>query len=133
MNGADLAKAWFEHSPFIAHLGLRLVDIAPDEATVEMPASDALPTAGDIVHGGAISSLADTAAAAAAWSSHDPQNGVKWGTVSVAVTFQASGRGTLRARAWVTRRTRSMCFCTVDVTDEGGTVVASAVVAYRIG
>ena len=40
----------------------------PDRAVLKMPFSDTLPTMGDVVHGGAISSLVDTAAAAAAWS-----------------------------------------------------------------
>jgi acyl-coenzyme A thioesterase PaaI-like protein len=40
----------------------------PDRAVLWMPLADSLPTLGDVVNGGAISSLVDTAAAAAAWS-----------------------------------------------------------------
>jgi uncharacterized protein (TIGR00369 family) len=68
VDGADLARGWLSSSPLVAHLGIVLDDLAPDRARLSMPFSDSLPTIGDVVHGGAISSLIDTAAAAAAWS-----------------------------------------------------------------
>jgi uncharacterized protein (TIGR00369 family) len=133
-TGADLARGWFENSPFIGHLGMRLVSIGDDEAVVELPFSDALPTAGDLVHGGAIASLLDTAAAAAAWSSHDPANGMKWGTVGISTSFLAPARGAdLRATARVTRRGRAVVFCSVHVETTDGAAVADALVSYRLG
>jgi uncharacterized protein (TIGR00369 family) len=133
-TGEQLARAWFEHSPLIGALGMRLVSIAPEAATVELPYRDELATAGDVVHGGAIMSLLDTAAALAAWSAHDPSKGVRWGTVSVSVSFLASAQGrALEALARVTRRGRSICFCRVDVRDSEQTPIAEALVSYRLG
>jgi uncharacterized protein (TIGR00369 family) len=133
-TGEQLARAWFEHSPLIGTLGMRLVSIAPEEATVELPYRTELATAGDVVHGGAIMSLLDTAAALAAWSAHDPSKGVRWGTVSVSVSFLASAQGRdLEATARVTRRGRSICFCRVDVRDSEQTAIAEALVSYRLG
>lgn len=133
-SGAEFARAWLEHSPFVAHLGIRLVAMGDDEAVLELPFSDALPTAGDVVHGGAISSLIDTAAAAAAWSSHDPANGTKWGTVGMSTSFLSAARATdLRATARVTRRGRSVVFCSIRVEDPAGTPIADALVSYRLG
>ena len=133
-TGEQLARAWFEHSPLIRALGMRLASIAPDEAKVSLPYRDELATAGDIVHGGAIMSLLDTAAALAAWSAHDPSEGVRWGTVSVSVSFMAPAQGRdLEAVARVTRRGRSICFCRVDVSDSEQTPVAEALVSYRLG
>jgi uncharacterized protein (TIGR00369 family) len=63
-DGAGLARGWLENSPFVAHLGIRLDEMEPDRARLSMPFSDSLPTMGEVVHGGAISSLIDTAAAA---------------------------------------------------------------------
>src|SRR5262249_34220355 len=118
----------------IRELGMRLASIAPEEATVELPYKDALTTAGDIVHGGVIMSLLDTAAAAAAWSAHDPSRGVRWGTVGVSVSFLSSAQGCdLSAHARVSRRGRSVCFCRVDVSGPDGAVIAEGLVSYRLG
>jgi len=133
-SGEELARAWFESSPFIGLLGLRLVSLEPEVAIVEMPFRAELATAGDIVHGGAIGSLMDTAAALAAWSSHDPSQGTQWGTVGYSVSFLAPGRGqTVRATAKVSRRGRSICHCRVEAAAEAGEEIAEALVAYRLG
>ena len=39
----------------------------------------------------------------------------------------------LRARARVTNRGRTICFCQVDVRDEADGAVATALVSYRLG
>ena len=133
-GGEELARAWFQSSPFIGLLGLRMKSIEPDRAVVEMPFRAELATAGDIVHGGAIGSLIDTAAALAAWSSHDPSRGSQWGTVGYSVSLLAPGRGqSLLATAEVSRRGRSICHCRVEVSGEEGDPVAEALVAYRLG
>jgi uncharacterized protein (TIGR00369 family) len=133
-QAADLGRAWFEHSPFIRQLGMQLVSMEPDEVEVELPFKEELATAGDVVHGGAISALLDTAAALAAWSGHDISAGTRWGTVGISVSFLSSGRGqALRAKARVTKRGKSVCFCQVDVSDESGAAVATALVTYRLG
>jgi uncharacterized protein (TIGR00369 family) len=62
-------------SPFVRHLGIRLERLDADRALLAMPFADSLVTIGDIVHGGAVSSLIDTAAMAAAWSTPEvPEN-----------------------------------------------------------
>ena len=133
-TGEQLARAWFEHAPMIGLLGLRLVAIGEDEATVELPFRESLATAGDVVHGGAIMSLIDTAAALAAWSRHDPAEGVRWGTVGVSVSFLSAARGAdLSARAQVSRRGRAISFCRVEVLDGDGGRVAEGLVSYRLG
>lgn len=115
-------------------LELRLESLGPDLAIVELPYRPEIATAGDLVHGGAISTLADTAAALAAWSGHDPANGVKGGTVGMSLSFLAAGRGTaLRARASISRRGRSICYCHVAIADADATPVAEALVTYRLG
>lgn len=133
-EAADLGRAWFEHAPFIRQLGMRLLSMDVDQVEVELPYAEELATAGDIVHGGAITSLIDTAAALAAWSGHDISAGTRWGTVGMSVNFLSSGRGqALRARARVTKRGKTICFCGVDVRDEADVQVADALVSYRLG
>jgi uncharacterized protein (TIGR00369 family) len=133
VSGADLVRGWFDNSPYVKLLGLVLVELTPDRAVVEMPFREDLATAGDVVHGGAVSSLIDTASAVAAWSAHDPAQGARWGTASLSVNFLAAGRGTLRATAEVTKRGRTLCFCRISVVDGDDSPVAGGLVTYRLG
>ena len=132
-DAAQLAKRWFENSPFIKEMGLKLVELEPDRVTVEMPFEQKLATAGELVHGGAISGLIDTTAALAAWSGHDLSAGTRWGTVGLTVNFLAGAEGvTLTSVGTVTRRGRSMCFCRVEVS-AAQKPVAEGLVTYRLG
>ncbi|HEX3668915.1 MAG TPA: PaaI family thioesterase [Acidimicrobiia bacterium] len=131
-DGAALARGWLENSAFVAHLGIRVDAMEPDRARLSMPFSDSLPTMGDVVHGGAISSLIDTAAAAAAWSGAEVPEKIRASTVGISVEFLAPARSTgVVADARVLRR-GAITFLAVDVTDDGGQQVATALVTYRL-
>jgi uncharacterized protein (TIGR00369 family) len=133
-DGATLARGWLENSPFVAHLGIRLVQMEPGRARLAMPFTDALPTMGDVVHGGAISSLIDTAAAVAAWSGAELPDRPRASTVGLTVDFLAPARGkTVTADARVVRRTGSgLTFVEVTVTETEGQQVALALVTYQL-
>jgi uncharacterized protein (TIGR00369 family) len=131
-DGAALARSWIENSPFVAHLGIRLEELAPDGARLRLPFTDALPTMGDVVHGGAISSLIDTAAAAAAWSGAEVPERIRASTIGITVEFLAPARGQgVTAEARVLRR-GAITFLAVDVVADDGQVVATALVTYRL-
>jgi uncharacterized protein (TIGR00369 family) len=132
-DGAALARGWLENSPFVAHLGIRLEEMEPDRARLSLPFSDSLPTLGDVVHGGAISSLMDTAAAAAAWSGAEVPEQPRASTVGITVDFLAPARAAeLTADARVVRRTsRGLCFIEVSVS-AAGDHVALALVTYQL-
>jgi uncharacterized protein (TIGR00369 family) len=131
---ADVLAAYIEHSPFAVHLGLRTDKIEPDHVRLAMPYNEQLATVGDVVHGGAISSLLDTAATIAAWSGLESLENVRGTTISLAVTFVAAARGRdLVADARVVRRGRSVCFCEVDVQDDAGATVAKGLITYKLG
>jgi uncharacterized protein (TIGR00369 family) len=68
MRGAELIAQFLEHSPFVKHLGMELREIEDDRAVLALPFREEVVTIGDVVHGGAVSTLIDTAAMAAAWS-----------------------------------------------------------------
>jgi uncharacterized protein (TIGR00369 family) len=133
-DGAALARGWLENSPFVAHLGIDLELLEPGRAVLSMPFSDSLPTMGDVVHGGAISALVDTAAAAAAWSGAEVPQRPRASTVGITVDFLRPARGQgVRADARVVRRGGTgLCVCEVKVTAEGGTEVATALVTYQL-
>ena len=121
-------------SPFVRHLGIRLERLDADRALLAMPFADSLVTIGDIVHGGAVSALIDTAAMAAAWSTPEVPENLRGTTVGLSVQFLAAARGReLLAQATVSRRGKSLCYCEVGVNDSDGQLVAKGLVTYKLG
>jgi uncharacterized protein (TIGR00369 family) len=133
--GAEVIAEFLRHSPFVLHLGMRLESIEPDRARLAMPYRDELATIGNVVHGGALSALVDTAAMTASWSAREVEGGrLRGTTVGLSVDFVAAAQGQeVRADARVIRRGKSLCFCDVDVTDPGGGLVAKGIVTYKLG
>jgi uncharacterized protein (TIGR00369 family) len=133
-SAASLAMQWLENSSFINHLGMRVLSMEKDVARILLPYREELTTLADVVHGGAISSLIDTAAAAAAWSGAEGVETLRGTTVSLTVQFLAAARSSdLTAEARVIRRGKNLCFCEIDVTDPAGSLAAKGVVTYKLG
>jgi uncharacterized protein (TIGR00369 family) len=116
-----------------AALGIRLDSIAPDAARLVMPWSAQLATMGDIVHGGALATLADTAAMAAAWATDEVPEALAGATVSLTLDYLTAARGDLTAHARVLRRGRRLVYVRVDVADAAGTTVAAGQAVYSLG
>ena len=130
----DLIEALISGSPFASQLGIRLKETETDRAVLEMPFKESLVTIADIVHGGAISSLIDTAATAAAWSVTELPENPRGTTVALTVNFVAAARGVdLTAAARVIRRGRSLCYCDVEVLMPDGDLVAKGLITYKLG
>jgi uncharacterized protein (TIGR00369 family) len=131
-TGADLARGWLENSAFVEKLGLKLEAMEPGMARMRLPYDESLPTMGEVVHGGAISSLIDTAAAAAAWSGAEVPEKIRASTVGFTVDFLSPARAQdVVAEARVLRR-GAVTFLAVDVAAADGTAVATALVTYRL-
>lgn len=127
-----LVRGWLEHSPFASHLGIELVSLGEGEAELRLPFRPELATMGNVVHGGAISSIVDTAAAAAAVSAADGDELGGGTTVDLSVSLVGAARGAaIAARARVIRSGRAISFVEVDVEDDGGRMVAKGLVTYR--
>lgn len=122
-------------SPLGGLLGIHAVEAEADRVVLAMPFRHEITTIADQVHGGAISTLIDSAATAVAWSGVDPENTPSFGTtVNLEVSFLAPARKTdLIATASVARRGRTICFCQVDVHDQGGGLVAQGRAIYKLG
>ena len=67
----EIIEAFIPNSPHAAQLGIRVVSLGTDEAVLELPFKPELATIGEVVHGGAIGALIDTAAMAAAWATDE--------------------------------------------------------------
>ena len=135
MRGAELISEFLKHSPFVAHLAIGVHSIDDDHAVLALPFSEEVVTIGDVVHGGAVSALIDTAAMAASWSAIEFDQPPKGTTVGLTVDFVAAGRAQeLVADALVIRRGSSLCFCEVKVTGaEDDELVAAGLVTYKLG
>jgi uncharacterized protein (TIGR00369 family) len=130
----EIVTAFIPNSPHTGELGIRVASIGTDEAVVEMPFKPSLATIGEMVHGGAIATLIDVAAMAAAWATDEAPENPTGSTVALSLNFAAPANGVdLRAEARVAKRGGRLSFCEVTVTDPDGAVVAHGIATYRFG
>jgi uncharacterized protein (TIGR00369 family) len=130
----EIIEAFIPNSPHAAELGIRVISIGSDEAVLELPYKPALATIGNVVHGGAVGALIDTAAMAAAWATDEVPDNPAGSTVALSVNFAAAADGVdLRAEGRVASRGGRLSFCEVRVTDPQGAVVAHGIATYRFG
>ena len=122
-----------EQGPFSAALRLKIEAYGEGEATVRMLFGAGILNAGgpDVpIHGGAIASLADFAACAAAWTMPRTRSSA---TISMTVNYTAPAVKTdLVARARVRRSGKRIASIAVEIIDQEGALVADALVTYKI-
>jgi uncharacterized protein (TIGR00369 family) len=134
LSGADIMRKFLPTSPYVSHLGIRLANIQPGEATLTLPFSSSLATIGTTVHGGALASLIDTAAMVAAWSDAPIPEKFRGATVSLTISYLAPAENEdLQATAHVLRRGKNLVYLDVDVQTASGSSVARGLVTYKIG
>jgi uncharacterized protein (TIGR00369 family) len=120
-------------TPFIGGLGIVFERYEPDDVTVRLPFRQDLTNDGTYFHGGVIASVMDTAGAAAAWSNHDFDKGMRASTVAMSIQYTgAAKRCDLLCHARTARRRKELSFTEITATDADGNVVAHAVQTYRI-
>lgn len=121
-------------SPLVQHLGIELVSLEPDRAELRLPFASTLPTLGDVVHGGAIASLVDTAGMASTWAVEEPFDSPAGSTITLNVEYLAAARGKdLTAVSVAVKRGRRICFNEVRVTEPDGRLVARGSVVQQLG
>jgi uncharacterized protein (TIGR00369 family) len=130
----EIIAAFIPNSPHAAELGIRVISIGSGEAVLELPYKPELATIGDVVPGGAVSALIDTAAMTAAWATDEIRENPAGSTVALSVNFAAAANGVdLRAEATVARRGGRLSFCEIRVADPEGAVLAHGIATYRFG
>ncbi len=123
----------FSKVPFVAALGMQLEHWDEVGARVRMPYQDLVDNGGRTFHGGAVSTLIDTAGAAAVWAGHDYDKGTRSSTVSLSVNFLGAGyESALIAEARCVRRAKELNFVEIHVTDADGKPIADGIQTYRI-
>ncbi|MBO0865673.1 MAG: PaaI family thioesterase [Mycobacterium sp.] len=120
-------------TPFLGGLGIVIERYEADEVTIRLPFRDDLTNDGTYFHGGVIASVMDTAGAAAAWSNHDFDKGMRASTVTISVQYTGAAKQCdLLCHARTIRRRKELTFTEITATDADGNVVAHAVQTYRI-
>jgi uncharacterized protein (TIGR00369 family) len=108
-------------------LGIRLVDAEVGRVRLRLPMSDALATFGRrVMHGGAIASIIDAAAASAVRTLRKPGE-PQWrglGTTDLNVSYLEAATGDIEAEGRVLREGRAIAFVQVDVENADGRVIA---------
>ena len=133
-TGMELFEQFFDSSPFPRLVGLKLDEIEEDRAVMSLPFRNEVVTIGSVVHGGAIGTLIDTTATAAAWATPIPPENLRGTTVGLTISYLAAADGAdLRAEAKVLKRGRNLSFIDVDVTNGEGKLVAKGTATYKLG
>ena len=110
-----------QENAFMLHNYIELESVEPDRAVFRLDIRPESRNPYGLLHGGAIYTMADNATGAAAHT-----DGRYYVTQTSALHFlrnQASG--TVRATAWVRHRGRSTVLTSVDITGEGGKLLAT--------
>lgn len=117
------------HIPYASLLGINFEDAARGTAILSMSARPELERFGGIMHGGALASLADTASAFAVLSTLAPEEQ----TVTVDLTLhylRPVTEGKLTAHARVVRAGRRVATVSVEIFNESGALVLTALTTY---
>lgn len=133
-SGAEVITQFLPHSPFVAKLGIVADALDADEVRLRLPWHESNVTIGDMVHGGAIATLADVAVMAAAWAQADVPDSLRGVTTSMSVQFLAPARACdVIAVGRVLRRGKTLVNCDVNVVTADGDPVAKAIATYKVG
>jgi len=133
-RGRDVIAQFLPQSPFVAKLGIVAEVLDDREVRQRLPWDPSNVTIGDMVHGGAIATLADLTVMAAAWCGADAPPDVRGVTVSMALDYLAPARSTdVIGVGRVLRRGRSLTNCEAEIVNPRGTLIAKAIAVYKLG
>ena len=131
LTGEELSalRETFARIPYVGLLGMEFVGAGRGSAAFALDFREELSRMEGIMHGGAIASLLDTAAAFAVHTLLGP--GGRTVTVDLTLHFlrPVSG-GRLEARARVLREGRRIVIIGAEATDETGVLIAVATTTY---
>jgi 1,4-dihydroxy-2-naphthoyl-CoA hydrolase len=113
--------------PLSGTLGIRAVAAAPDAVVLELDHQPSLCTAGGVLHGGALMSLADTAGAVCAFLNL-PDGAVGTTTIESKTNLLAAVTGgTVTATATALKAGRTVIVIETELTNGDGTLVAKTI------
>ena len=120
----------FARVPYVGLLGFEFVRAERGAATFALEVREELTRMGGILHGGAVVSLLDTAAAFAVHTVIEPDG--RTVTVDLTVHFlRPASSGRVEAHARILRRGRRVCIISVEARDDAE-IIATATMTYFI-
>jgi len=131
LTEAELARVQelFGRVRYAKFLGIELNEVSRGLVTMQLDAREELRQVNDVLHGGSIASLIDTAAAFAVITVLDA--GQSATTSDLTIHFlRPVDSGRVTATAKVLRSGRRLVVVTVDVFDNAQTLIATAVTTY---
>jgi uncharacterized protein (TIGR00369 family) len=123
------AREAFASVPYAKFLGLELGELRNGEAAVDLEVRDQLKQNQGVVHGGAIASLIDTASAFAVVTQLEAGERVTTTDLTIHYLRPATA-GRLTAKARVVRGGRRLFVLSIEVANDQGGLVATAVTTY---
>jgi uncharacterized protein (TIGR00369 family) len=123
------ARTAFASVPYAKLLGLELGEISRGEVTIHLTVRDELKQYQGVVHGGAVASLIDTAAAFAILTQLELNERVTTTDLTVHYLRPVSS-GRLTATARIVRGGRRLFVLSVEVTNDQQILLATAVTSY---
>jgi uncharacterized protein (TIGR00369 family) len=134
VEGASLPfelPAWIACAPFEEYLGMRIEEAAEGRAVLTMPFRVKLAQGKGLMHGGAVTALADTAVAMAIKSILPEET--HFATVEMSLKFHAPVKGgTVKAVARVAEQEGRTIRGEAEVFDENGIKVASFMSVFKM-
>ena len=131
MSGRDLLEAALRGAapppPYVRLLNMRFIAVSDGSATFEMPATVDLYNPNNVVHGGALTSLADSAMGFAVFSTLAP--GETFTTAELHVNFLrpvTADSGMLRSTGRVVHRGQQLAVAEAEVLDQKNQLIARA-------
>ena len=120
--------------PFASHVGLTVEDAEIDRVVIRIPGQAHIMNGVGIAHGGAIATLIDTAATAAAWASSDVKDTTRGTTVALTINYLSGApQADLLAEGRVVSRGGTLTIVDVTArTADGAQTVAKAQVTYKL-
>jgi len=124
-----LVKKFAESSPFYRTLGIEVLEMGDGAAKLEIKDIEHLRTPSVFLHGGAITSLADSAMAIAILSHNSKPR--SFSTIELKTSFLAPVfEGPITAEARIVRSGKHIVFGQSDVLDKNGKLVAQVLLTF---
>lgn len=115
--------------PFTKMIGMKLVDLRPNEAVIKIEMRDELRQPHGLLHGGVTATLIDTAMAFAVITRLAPDE--KASTIDLTVHFlRPHTEGTFTCTAKVVRAGKRIFTLSADVVNENDKLIATAISTY---
>lgn len=133
-NPRDALAQFISQSPFVTKLGITAEILDTERVRLNLRWDESNTSMADMIHGGAIASLADLTVMAAAWCGASAPETRRAVTVSLALDYVAPARATdLVGEGRALRRGRSLVNCEAEILCPGGELVAKAIATCKIG